>query len=448
MKWKRTSWWVLITFFCFIIGPLFTAAPAQAATMADLVNEMNLVYNCIDDTYVDGSGKTDKDYMADARVNAQTLAAKGYADPDWVAILDPLINPMNATPGGQQALSDAGGETDARQTFVAAFADLSEIYYTSDTTELENRLNTFKTTYREFFQALLGNDITLDKFSGFLLASRDDFGNAVNHSLTAEEQALLNGKSLKSALLYGSNQELVDAMPILVKYSMENVIASPASVYADFDTRLANIGWSVDLLIDQFDMLNSEIDPNNKAEMGLALASVRSQSELFDLAGATPATAIANNAITCAVGDNFSIQLQIISTDIIAQVDYVVAGTNPTAITITNDQGNTIDFSATSAGTATLVLYRRNGVVEHDWITRLNVTVEGSAVVYGDVNGDTFINAGDIVLIARSIAGTYTLTANQQLAADVNGDTFINAGDIVLVARYIAGTLASFPVEP
>ena len=60
MKWKRTSWLVLITFFCFIIGPLFTVAPAQAATMADLVNEMNLVYSCIDDTYVDGSGKTDR----------------------------------------------------------------------------------------------------------------------------------------------------------------------------------------------------------------------------------------------------------------------------------------------------------------------------------------------------------------------------------------------------
>ena len=201
-------------------------------------------------------------------------------------------------------------------------------------------------------------------------------------------------------------------------------------------------------MTEQFNTLSSIVDPGSKAELGLALASVRSQSELFDLVSdPTALTPIANNAITCTVGDDVSLQLQIMATDLTGQVDYTVAGTNPTAITRTDDQGNTIDFSATSPGTATLVLYRQNGVAEHDWIAKLDVTVEGPAVVYGDVNGDTLINAGDMVLIARSIAGTYTLTANQQLAADVNGDTIINAGDMVLIARYIARTLSSFPVE-
>ena len=445
MKWKRTSWLVLITFFCFIIGPLFTVAPAQAATMADLVNEMNLVYSCIDDTYVDGSGKTDKDYMQDARTASQNFASVGYEDPDWVAILDPLVNGLNSTAAGQQAITEAGGETVVRQTFVNAFADLSQLYYTSDTTELESRLTTFKNDYRAFFLTLFGNDMTVDKFSSFMIESRGQFSTAVNHSLTAEESALLNGKSLKAALLYGTNQELIDAMPILLKYAMYNTLEDPD--YTDLDQRLADIGWWVDLLIDQFKMVSEAVDPDQKAQLGLALASVRSQSKLYDLSSATPSTPIANNAITCSVDDTFSIQLHIMGTDLTAQADYVVDDEN--VIDVTDDSQDTIDFKAASAGTATLVFYRYNSSVPaHDWIAKLNVTATGSAVLYGDVNGDTFINAGDIVLIARSIAGTYTLTANQQLAADVNGDTSINAGDIVLIARYIAGTLASFPVEP
>ncbi|MGI5881100.1 MAG: dockerin type I repeat-containing protein [Syntrophomonadaceae bacterium] len=443
MKWKRTSWWVLITFFCFIIGPLFTAAPAQAATMADLVNEMNLVYSCIDDTYVDGSGKTDKDYMQDARTASQSFAALGYEDPDWAAILDPLVDGLNSTAAGQQAITDLGGETVVRETFVAAFSDLSQLYYTSDTTELETRLTTFKNDYRTFFLTLMGNDLTVDRLSDFLITSRSEFQTAINHSLTSGELTLLNGKSLKAALLYGTNQELIDAMPILIKYAMYNVLETPE--YTDLDQRLAAIGWSVDLLIDQFKMVSEEVDSEQKAQLGLALASVRSQSELFDLVSdPTALTPIANNAITCTVGDDVSLQLQIMATDLTGQVDYTVAGTNPTAITITDDQGNTIDFSATSPGTATLVLYRQNGVAEHDWIAKLDVTVTG---IYGDVTGEGEITITDAVKVLKHITDGITLNAQEQILGDVNGDDAVTITDAVLVLKHITDPDIPFPVE-
>ena len=140
---KRLTWFVIFAFCCAFISPLLTPASLQAATISELVTEMNLVYNCIDDTYTDGSGKTDKDYMVVARTNAQSLASEAYDSTNWNAILNPLIN--------SQVLA-AVGQNDAttRQTFVNAFSDLSQVYYTSEGAELETRLTNFKNTYRDF----------------------------------------------------------------------------------------------------------------------------------------------------------------------------------------------------------------------------------------------------------------------------------------------------------
>ena len=456
MKFKPITWFIVLAFCCAIISPALTPVSAQAATITDLVTEMNKVYPCIDNTYTDDVAKTDKDYIALARQNGQALALQSPTSQNWLAILDPLINPMKNTTGGQQALTTVGGEVYARQTLVNAFSDLSNIYYTSDGAELETRLNTFKTTYRDFFWTLLGNDITLDKFAGFLIATRGELKTAVNHSLTAEESALLNGKSLKEAALYGTNQELTNAMPILTKYAMRNVIEAPGSTYADFDQRLQNIGWSIDLLIQQNTVLSSIVDPEHKAELGLALASVRSQSLAYNLTGATPTTPIANNAISCNVNDTFSIQLKIMDTDLIGQVDYTIVGDNPTSIIVTNDTGNTIDFRAASAGSATLLLYRQDSTVPaHDWILPLNVTVTGQAVAYGDVNRDSAVDiwdALDILLYDAQSFGSITPEATDTFAnnvpiADINSDNVIDIWDALDILLYDAQSYDGISAE-
>lgn len=441
MRLKRISWVVMTAFLFSIMGPLVFATPAEAATMSTLVSEMNLVYSCIDDTYTDGSGKTDKDYMQDARNASQSFAALGYEDAAWVAVLDPLIGGLNSTVEGQQAITAAGGETVVRQTFVNAFADLSELYYTSDTTELESRLTTFKNDYRAFFLILFGNDLTVDKFSDFMIESRSQFSSAINHSLTAEETALLNGKSLKAALLSGTNQELVDAMPILIKYAMYNTLEDPD--YADLDQRLADIGWSVDLLIDQFEMVSEAVDPDQKAQLGLALASVRSQAELYDLLS-DPTAVTPISSINCNVKDTYSIQLKIMGTDVTGDADYAVAGATPAAITITEDQYDTIDFEGAGVGTATLVFFRWGGTAGHDWIAKLDVTVTG---VYGDVTGDNNVTITDAVKVLKQITDPTTLTAAQQVLADVNGAGGVTITDAVLILKHITDPGTPFPVE-
>lgn len=429
MRLKRTSWFVIITFCCFIIGSIFIVAPAQAEMsktelLNQLVEQMDLVYNCIDEM--------DKPYMLQARTNAQELADEGYQDPAWKTVLNPLINSMKDTIVGRQALVTLGGEERAREKFVKEFADLSEMYYTNDADELKTKLNYFKAEYRDLFFVLLGDDlevITPDEFYGLLLDTRDEF-----------KTVLKQDAELSADILFGTDEELIQAMPELIKKAMKSVITG--TEYEGFYNRLADIGWTVDMLIDQFKILNNTIDPSNKAKLGLALAGVRSQAELFDLVSDPKAlTPIANNAITCTVGDDVSLQLQIMSTDITSKVGYIVDGD---AIGITEAQYDTIDFSATSPGTATLVLYRQNGVAEHDWIAKLEVTVTG---IYGDVTGEGEITITDAVKVLKHITDGITLNAQEQILGDVNGDDAVTITDAVLVLKHITDPDIPFPVE-
>ena len=140
MKFKQMTWFLIFAFCCTLVAPLLVPAPARAAGISDLVTEMNNVYPFIDNTYQDGSNKTDKDYMSAARQEAQNLALKSYDSTEWRAILDPLIN--------SQVTAAVGGEVYARQNLVSAFSDLSNIYYTDDGAELETKLTNFKNTHR------------------------------------------------------------------------------------------------------------------------------------------------------------------------------------------------------------------------------------------------------------------------------------------------------------
>jgi len=60
-----------------------------------------------------------------------------------------------------------------------------------------------------------------------------------------------------------------------------------------------------------------------------------------------------------------------------------------------------------------------------------------SDVLYGDVNDDGSVDAADVTLTRRHIAG-WPVTINLA-AADVNVDTYVDAGDVTLTRRHIAG---------
>lgn len=68
----------------------------------------------------------------------------------------------------------------------------------------------------------------------------------------------------------------------------------------------------------------------------------------------------------------------------------------------------------------------------------VNGAVNVKNVMLGDASGDGIINAKDITVLSRYIAGGYNVTV-VEAAANVNGDSAINAKDITILSRYIAG---------
>ena len=68
-------------------------------------------------------------------------------------------------------------------------------------------------------------------------------------------------------------------------------------------------------------------------------------------------------------------------------------------------------------------------------------------VVYGDVNGDTRINAADAAITYAVANGKRTATADQKMIADVSGDGKVNAADAALIYAYANGKRSSFPVD-
>lgn len=66
------------------------------------------------------------------------------------------------------------------------------------------------------------------------------------------------------------------------------------------------------------------------------------------------------------------------------------------------------------------------------------IYVEAATVLYGDVNGDGRVNAIDVLLIRKHMAGGWGVTIDQK-AADVNCDGRINAIDVLMLRKSIAG---------
>ncbi len=62
-------------------------------------------------------------------------------------------------------------------------------------------------------------------------------------------------------------------------------------------------------------------------------------------------------------------------------------------------------------------------------------------IIKGDVTGDGVVAIGDVVKVARAVAGTAELTEEEKEAADVTGDNTVAIGDVVKIARFVEGSI-------
>lgn len=83
------------------------------------------------------------------------------------------------------------------------------------------------------------------------------------------------------------------------------------------------------------------------------------------------------------------------------------------------------------------------GDIVDDELNDVEVTLKSGYVIVddylpGDLDGDKKVNASDVILMRRHIAGGYEISINEN-AADVNADGKCNTSDVILLRRYIAG---------
>ena len=57
----------------------------------------------------------------------------------------------------------------------------------------------------------------------------------------------------------------------------------------------------------------------------------------------------------------------------------------------------------------------------------------------GDVNGDSYINSTDALIVLQHTVKKITLTKDQQKLADVNKDNLVNSNDALWILEYAVG---------
>lgn len=428
MKFKRITWFVIFIFCCTIIGPLLMPAPqVEAATIDLIVNDISLVYPYIDDV--------EKSAIQEARTALATMASESNRDnetygPQWDAVLgigtsNNLLTSQVIGKFKTGEMTDEQATAAARNALIDFAAGVGNIYYTSDQTTLTNTLNNFKTTFQPHFQTLFGKDIALDALYRLLSDTKANLPAVIGGSD-------INGSYIDT-LAFKSNDKLVETMPNVINDAMAKALLTNT----DFSGRLSAIGWSTQKLINQQKVLGGCVDTGNKGQLALAKAAVRSETKLAEV---TPTT--------FTVGQEIPHDILIMGKNATNLVEWRSSDDSVVKVTTDEGTGNYI-LTAIGPGEATLTAYRDVETVgPTDWIFEYVVTVEGSAVKYGDVNGDGQVDLNDAIQIAYYDAFMFSrmnVTAKENLEGaqcfeygDIDQNGTVDLNDAIQIAYYDA----------
>jgi hypothetical protein len=266
---------------------------------------------------------------------------------------------------------DAGTEMRA---FVKALGD---IYYSSEATELESTLRGFKDQFKGSFQVLFGKEVSVEDLYQLLVAFKDELPNVIEGNTQYMDK-----------LAFGSNSELVDTVPEVMKDAIRAAIQAPE--FTKLNGKLSEIGWNAELLITERINLANEVDSNRNAELALGKALIRSESKLVGV-GSTEVYAAQGETITLTDSAKKLYKLVIMDKNATGLVDWVVLqddiefGTRIDAnngeinhpVANIKDNNGTLEITPNAAGEIVLVAVRGvgGGSVIDDWVLKLHIIV-------------------------------------------------------------------------
>jgi hypothetical protein len=323
----------------------------------DIVAEMQQIYPYID--------STEKQYIRDVRNGINEMD-----DQTWDNIIANLLTDeveSRFTAAGK----DAGTEMRA---FVKALGD---IYYSSEATELESTLRGFKDQFKGSFQVLFGKEVSVEDLYQLLVVFKDELPNVIEGNTQYMDK-----------LAFGSNSELVDTVPEVMKDAIRAAIQAPE--FTKLNGKLSEIGWNAELLITERINLANEVDSNRNAELALGKALIRSESKLVGV-GSTEVYAAQGETITLTDSAKKLYKLVIMDKNATGLVDWVVLqddiefGTRIDAnngeinhpVANIKDNNGTLEITPNAAGEIVLVAVRGvgGGSVIDDWVLKLHIIV-------------------------------------------------------------------------
>lgn len=77
----------------------------------------------------------------------------------------------------------------------------------------------------------------------------------------------------------------------------------------------------------------------------------------------------------------------------------------------------------------------------------VSVGASEASLLWGDANGDGFVNINDVTCIQRHVAELETISEKNRTAALVSGKSTLSVQDATLIQQYLAEMLNCFPAE-
>jgi hypothetical protein len=300
---------------------------------------------------------------------------------------------------------------------------------------LKNNLTAFKNKNSSTFKALFGNEFTMDDLADFLLAARSEL--RVRLSVN------------RIPFYMGPTQNLVEAMPEIVKEAALEAIAQPK--FNKFKGKLSAIGWSTGLLVEQHNVLvkaigapesEDELSLGQKAELALAKAWVRSEAVVE---GGKKLTRAATDTLyedTINVGDEVTYTLSIIGRKATGLVGFQL---EPRCLRGKRARAARAHKRTAIRGSGQLIFYRdgEDCNAENDWIAKVNITVQkktssggggGSAAPDGteikiDKGGEVSEYGTTVEIPANAFAENFIVKVAK--VSDVSGLTLPEGGQLV-----------------